>query len=84
MPSCHRRTATPAENVKSSCVCEGTRPRKGRGMLTEARPEEDFGNHCGCESGRFGYRRLEELCEVRIWGGYSLNGLQWCLNRRSL
>ena len=48
MPSCHKRTATPAEIL--GLVNDGRREMQG-GRSTEARPEEDFVDHCGCEFG---------------------------------
>ena len=45
MPSCQRRTATPAEMSKLAHL-GFEQGKEGEGGATEARPEEDFGNHC--------------------------------------
>lgn len=47
MPSCQRRTAMPAGLLR--LLGEAAKEREGG--ATEAGPEEDFVNHCGCELG---------------------------------
>lgn len=46
MPSCQKRTAIPMEGADVNNVSiEG----QDRRECTEAGPEEDFMNHCGCD-----------------------------------
>ena len=80
MPSCQSRTATPVETL----MLVWGKAKDKEGGATKARPEQDFVNHCGCDSGWLVYMELGDIRKVKIRGGNSLNGFQCCLNRRGL
>lgn len=80
MPSCQKRTATPAEMLEP-----GARQGEGRGEgTTEAGPEKDFVNHCDDVWDWFSFTELGEVRKMGIRGGHSLEKFQRCLNRRGL
>lgn len=80
MPSCQKRTATPAEMLES-----GGRQGEGKGgKATKAGPEKDFVNHCDYGWDWFRFAGLREVQKMDIRGGHSWDGFRRCLNRRGL